>query len=284
MPDPIDTTVPILAFDLGGTKLAAARVIEGKILERRQMPTPADRRPENIIEALLELGSGWIEHVPRIAVAATGHVVNGCVTAPNQHTLPWKEVNLRGELERRSGLPTVVLNDADAAAWGEFCFGAGRGSRRFMFVTVSTGVGAGLVLEGRLLEGAELGFTRLENGTPLEFVASGGALDRYARSRGWLEARDVLERLNTDPGAQEVFSEAVRTLAAKLFDATQLLSLERIVVGGSLGLAPGFLEQLRARGGEIEPAQLGADAGLIGAADWASDLLEEFGRTERCRG
>lgn len=257
---------------MGGTKLAVALVSENRILERRQMATPEDRSPANIIQSFLTLSGNWLERVSHLAVAATGHVKNGKITAPNQQTLPWTDVDLAALLEQASGKPSTVLNDADAAAWGEFRFGAGVGSSRMMFVTLSTGVGAGLVLEGRLFEGAELGFTRLEDGLPLEFVASGKALDEYALERGWTDARDVLERADTDLDAEAVLERMARLISGKLFDAFQLLSLERVVVGGGLGLAPGFLERLENTleyRSAYARAELGVDAGLIGAADWA---------------
>jgi len=265
----------VLAFDLGGTKLAAALVVGQNVLERRQTLTPANRTPENIVHTLLELATDWLERASRVAVAATGHVQRGRVTAPNQRTLPWTEVDLEGMLERATGKLTAVLNDADAAAWGEYRYGAGIGSCRMLFVTISTGVGAGLVLEGRLLEGAELGFTRLEDGTPLEFMASGKVLGEYALGRGWRDARDVLEHASTDPDAEATLERAAQLISGKLFDAFKLLSLERVVVGGGLGLAPGFLKRLENAleyGPAVARAELGADAGLIGAADWARSL------------
>jgi len=264
---------PVLAFDLGGTKLAAAMVSGEQVLERRQILTPEDRSPQSIVQTLLKLSENWLEQVTHLAVAATGHVNHGRITAPNQQTLPWTDVDLKTLLEQATGKPSTVLNDADAAAWGEFRFGAGVGSSRMMFVTVSTGVGAGLVLEGRLLEGAELGFTRLEDGTPLEFVASGAALDRYAVKRGWTDTRELLERVFEDQDAQILLERTARLLADKLWDAHQLLCLERVVLGGGLGLAPGFLERVRKYldgGPEMVLAELGADAGLVGAANWSA--------------
>jgi len=269
------TESPVLALDLGGTKLAAALVMGREVLERRQTATPQDRTPENIVRSLLELANGWLERAPHVAVAATGHVRQGRVTAPNPQTLPWTDVDLRGLLERATAKRTLVLNDADAAAWGEYRYGAGRGFKRFLFVTVSTGVGSGLVLEDRLLEGAELGFTRLEDGTPLEFATSGKALDDYALGRGWTGARDVLEHASSDPDAEAVLERTARLISGKLFDASQLLSLERIAVGGGLGLAPGFLKRLEnalEHRSAFALAELGADAGLIGAVDRANFL------------
>lgn len=267
----------ILALDMGGTKLAAALLEHGRVLERRQMPTPADRSPEAVVRAMLELLRPLLPKAKALGVAATGSVREGRVTAPNQQTLPWKDVDLQRMLLEATALPTFVLNDADAAAWGEAQYGAGRGVKNFLFVTVSTGVGSGLILQGNLLEGSELGFTRLENGGFLEHAASGTALDQWAKSQGWQGAADVMSRIDSNPEAAEVLDQSVRALAYKLEDLRVVLSLERVVIGGGLGLAVGYIERLRGFVGlEVLPAALGVDAGLVGAADWASRRLDAF--------
>jgi predicted NBD/HSP70 family sugar kinase len=192
----------------------------------------------------------------------------------------WHDFDLQTTLEQATSLKTIVLNDADAAAWGEAAFGAGRDARDFVFVTISTGIGGGLILNSRLhttpfgLE-ADLGFT-LVNGTPLEFLASGTVLDRYAVVRGWTDARDVIANALIDDGANMKLEESAGLIAAKLADLRVTLGITRAVIGGGLGLAPGYLERLKNNLEqlpelyqlEIVPAALGVDAGLIGAADW----------------
>ena len=111
-----DPSFPVLALDLGGTKLAAALVSGNRVLERRQVPTPEDRSPDHIVQTFMALSENWLERVCKIAVAATGHVTHGRVTAPNRQTLPWTDVDLKTLLEQSTGKPTTVLNDADAAA------------------------------------------------------------------------------------------------------------------------------------------------------------------------
>ncbi|GEM86600.1 ROK family protein [Meiothermus granaticius] len=267
----------ITALDIGGTKLAAARVQEGRVLEAARIPTPSDRSPEALIRVVLELLEPLLGGSKALGVAATGTVRAGKVTAPNPETLPWTEVDLAGRLCAATALPTFVLNDADAAAWGEACFGAGRGVASFLFVTVSTGIGSGLVLEGRLHQGSELGFTRLEDGGFLEHAASGAALDRWAVEHGLAGAAEVVARSETDPGAAAALDRSARLLAAKLLDLERVLNLERVIVGGGLGLAPAYLERLRGFTGPglaVVRAALGAEAGLIGAAAWAECGLE----------
>ena len=133
--------------------------------------------------------------------------------APN---LAWRDLDLRTELESRIGLPVVVENDANAAAWGEFRYGAGEDVDDLLLVTVGTGVGGGVVLDGRLHRGAfgvggEIGHMRVVpdgilcgcgNRGCLESYASGTALVREARAAaaaGSLLARTLLDRAGGDP-------------------------------------------------------------------------------------
>lgn len=268
----------IAALDMGGTKLAAALVREGRVLERQQTPTPPDRSPQAVVEAMLELLRPLTSRARALGVAATGTVHGGKVTAPNPQTLPWQAVDLQGMLGAGSGLPTFVLNDADAAAWGEARYGAGRGIENFIFVTVSTGVGSGLILRGQLYEGSELGFTRVGDGRFLEHAASGTALDQWAKSKGWSGAPQVVARARTDAEAAEALNQGARFLAQKLEDLRVMLGLQAAVIGGGLGLSEGYIERVRGFISQIKlvPAELGADAGLIGAADWGEQQMDAF--------
>ncbi len=276
----------IAALDIGGTKISIALLDGAKILERSEVRTPEPATPEEVSSAVIRLLEPFKTRVSRLGVAATGRVANGRVTALNSKTLTgWTDFDLQTTLENALNLETVVLNDADAAAWGEAAFGAGFGVHDFVFMTISTGVGGGLILNSRLhttpfgLQ-ADLGFT-LVNGVPLEFVASGKALDAYAVSRGWSDARDVIANAANDTDANAKLEESAGLIAAKLADLRVTLGITRAVIGGGLGLAPGYLERLKTNleklGSlyhlELVPAALGVDAGLIGAADWTRQNL-----------
>lgn len=280
----------IAALDIGGTKISVALVDGATILERSEVRTPERATPKTVCAAAIKLLETFKSRVDKLGVAATGRVANGRVTALNSKTLMgWNDFDLQTTFHKALNLQTVVLNDADAAAWGEAAFGAGAGVRDFVFVTISTGIGGGLILNSRLhttpfgLQ-ADLGFT-LANGVPLEFVASGKALDSYAVSRGWSDARDVIAHAATDDGANAKLEESAGLIAAKLADLRVTLGITRAVIGGGLGLADGYLERLKRNlenlGGlyhlELVPAALGVDAGLIGAADWARRSVGEDG-------
>ena len=285
-----------LALDLGGTTTRAALVRGGKVEERREAPTPAREGPEAAVAVAAELLAPFVGRVDAVGVAATGRVHDGHVSAVNRATLPgWDGFPLGPSLADRCGLPVRVVNDAHAAAWGEARFGAGRGSRDFAFVTVSTGIGAGVVAEGRLLRGARglaghLGFWSLPGDgfagavgdadvgrTVLEHLASGTGIARAGSAACGepLTTREVFAHAATgDARARAVLEAAVDALARALVDLRWLVDPERVAVGGSAGLSPGYLEALRAALARLEPddpltvvaAELGADAGLLGAA------------------
>ena len=285
-----------LALDLGGTMTRAALVRGARVEDRREAPTPAREGPDAAVEVAAALLAPFVERVDAVCVAATGRVQEGRVTAVNRATLPgWDDFPLGRALAERCGLPVYVVNDAHAAAWGEARFGAGRGAADFAFVTVSTGIGAGVVAGGRLLLGARglaghLGFWSLSGGgvagsvgettagqDVLEHVASGTGIARAGSAACGepLGTRDVFERAaHGDRRASAVVQEAVDTLARALVDLRWLIDPERVAVGGSVGLAPGYLVALREALTRLEPddplavvaAQLGADAGLLGAA------------------
>lgn len=310
MPDPADR--PVLALDLGGTSLRAALVLGGRVTERREGPTPRPARPDAVIGAALDLAAPLASRASALGLACAGAVVGGRVTATAAHTFPgWTDVALGERLGGALGLRSAVLNDARAAAWGEYVAGAGRGGRHreFMFVTVSTGVGAGLILGGRLhLAGngldAELGFTSVpaqwHTGAtvpgvgalgPLEFETSGTALGEQARALGcdlgcdlgWEDARDLADAAEAgDALADAPYARSAALIAWKVADVAALLGVTGVALGGSVGLRPGYLARVRSAltlfperyRPEVGRAALGADAGLIGAAQWARDLAD----------
>jgi predicted NBD/HSP70 family sugar kinase len=280
-----------LALDIGGTTMVAALVDGANVLERREVATPAAAGPAALVDAAAELLSPWSAAADHISVAATGHVQDGHVSAVNPATLVgWNSYPLAAELSQRTGCKVSLMNDAQAAAWGEYRFGAGRNSRNFVFITVSTGIGGGIVLNGELVTGAtglagHLGFWQdladsgdHENNDYLELHASGSAIARRG-SRMLGRAAGTREVFTTaaagDAVAERIVADAVQRLACALLNVRWLLDPECIAIGGSVGLADGYLARLEtqlhalAPGAElcVVPAQLRHDAGLLGAAD-----------------
>lgn len=141
-----------LAIDIGGTKLAAALIgADGQIRDRRELPTPASQTPEALRDALSALVSPLQAHAQRVAIASTGIIRDGSLLALNPHNLGGLlHFPLVKTLEQLTNLPTIAINDAQAAAWAEYQALEGD-ITDMVFITVSTGVGGGVVSGGNRL-------------------------------------------------------------------------------------------------------------------------------------
>jgi glucokinase len=266
-----------IGVDVGGTKIAAGVVDElGQILDRVRVHTPArteEAVDEGIVDAVLDLKQRHA--VSAVGVAAAGFVDARRSTVRFAPNLPWRDHPLRELLTARLGLRVVVENDANAAAWGEFRFGAGAETDDMVLVTVGTGIGGGIVLDGRLLRGAwgvaaEFGHVRVVPGGRLcgcgnhgcwEQYASGSALLREARAavaadpragRLLLElAGESVEKIDGagvtraasagDPLAVAVLTEAGRWLGQGIADLACTLDPAVVVVGGGVSEAGDLL-------------------------------------------
>ncbi|MDY0044136.1 MAG: ROK family protein [Syntrophales bacterium] len=226
----------ILGIDLGGTKILSAVIDqEGRIIARDHSVTPAQLGPEAVIGAVIESVHSCldqislpVESLEAIGVGAPGpsNPETGILfTSPN---LPgWLNVPIRDIIRDAFKIDTFLINDANAAAVGEHMYGAGKGTNHFIYVTVSTGIGGGVIIDGRLLTGAigtagELGHMVIDhNGPPChcgnrgcwETLASGTALARFARER----IRDGSRTSLLDHAAgniQEITAKTVQEAAA----------------------------------------------------------------------
>jgi glucokinase len=185
-----------VGIDVGGTKIAGGVVSEGTLVATSRRESPA-RHPEAIAasigEVVAELGEG--REIAAVGVGAAGFVTLDRSTIMFAPHLAWRDEPLRQLVQDRVGLPTVMENDANAAAWAEYRFGAGRGARALVMATIGTGIGGGLVLGGEVFRGgygvaAEFGHMRVVPGGRLcacgllgcwETYASGTALTVRAR-------------------------------------------------------------------------------------------------------
>lgn len=265
--DEVADAVPAIGLDIGGTKIVAALVDrDGAILVERRVETPVDgeRRTAELIALVDGLCKEHDLHTTTVGVGAAGLVdLDGVVRyAPN---LDWRDYPLRRLLESELGLPVRVENDAAAAAWGEYVVGAGRDAAGgALMLTVGTGVGGGLVTEGRLARGAhglaaEFGHIIIAEGGPrcpcgnrgcLEALSSGTAIGRAAREA--VAARtlpegsvlyDVDDLSGTDvtvaaqagdAGAHAVLTEAGRWLGVGIASLVNSLDPEVVIVGGGV--------------------------------------------------
>ncbi len=276
---------PVLAIDIGGTKILVALAQGGAVLDRLVLPTPRGASAEQWCDAVSDAVAPWKGRYAHAGAAVTGAIRQGRWYAVNPETLPVPAgFDLSGQLARRLGVPVHCANDAHAAAWGEYRHGAGQG-RDLAFVTISTGIGGGLVIGGKLVEGlsglaGHVGLlpTPAETGpTPIENLTSGRWLAAAAVGRAG-DARGVFAAADAGAGwARELIEQSLDRAASVLQTLQWIVDPEVIVIGGGIGLAPRYFAGLGARldtvhATRLVPARLGGDAGIIGAADLAVTL------------
>jgi glucokinase len=301
---------PALAVDIGGTKLAAGLVEPaGRVLTWSQVPTPTGLDAEQLWRTLDALITGVLESadITPAELAGCGCGCGGPMEWPSGVVSPlnipgWRAFPLRARLTERLGgdIPVRVHNDAIALVAGEHWRGAGRGRDNVLGMVVSTGVGGGLVLDGRLVEGASgnaghIGHIVVDPETgPVcgcggrgcaEAIARGPALVAWAQSQGWRpDHSDATAKELAGDGALghpvglAAMQRAGRALGIAIASAAALCDLEVVSVGGGLSQAGPLLfdpldEALRAhaklgftRQVSVVPAALGQSAGLVGAA------------------
>ncbi|MGN6473993.1 MAG: ROK family glucokinase [Mycobacteriales bacterium] len=307
-----------IGIDIGGTKVAAGVVAEdGQLLATARVPTPSNdpvRLRELVAESVSELRAG--HDVVAVGVGAAGWVDASRTTVLFAPNLAWRNTPLHADLSRLVDLPVDIENDANAAAWGEYRFGAGEQEPDTLVLTIGTGIGAGFIIDGELRRGrfgigGEPGHVRVVPGGRLcgcgnhgclEQYCSGTALERAAREVARerpTDARRLLELAGGDAAAidgpivtiaaqegdraaVDCFEEIGRWLGQGLADLAAVLDPGRFVIGGGVAEA-GELLLRPARDtyaavvsgrdyrplADVVPARLGADAGMIGAADLA---------------
>jgi glucokinase len=295
-----------VAVDIGGTKIAAGGVARnGQLAHGVSVPTPRDD-PDALLDAVVSL-IGGVREAASGRPAGVGVAVAGAVDpdsgevryAPNIPAL--HEFPLRRLLTEAVGLPVVVGFDGHFTALGEHRAGAGRGSRNMVLLTVGTGIGGGLILDGRLYRGsdnlagaagwmiadpASLDTAASRSVGNLENVSAGPAIASSLRSAGngggyhppAASAEDVLTAARAgDQKALAVLRDASRFLAHTVTGIVSLLNPEKVIIGGGLGSTGIFLAPVREavttfaqptsrRRVLIETAALGPDAALVGAA------------------
>jgi len=284
------------AIDIGGTKIAVGMVDKsGKLLARLEHPTAPERGPAQglqlIREMLHQTAAEIGDRLQGIGIGCTGPVdpLSG-ILEKNEFLPGWQGIRLTNELSRTFGVSAAMENDADAAALGEFAWGAGRGAKRFIYLTVSTGIGGGIVFDGKLYRGAdgshpEIGHHVIDPTGPQCFCGARGCWESLASGpslaqRGGLpNARDVCDAARRgDKNALTAIEQEGLYLGMGIANLITLFVPDIIALGGgvmqshdlfwerihsiiqaSCGLVP--FEKTR-----LLPAALGLDVGLIGAA------------------
>ena len=299
------------AIDIGGTKIAAGLVdAAGELLARHERPTPA-AEPMTAVEDLLAAlmaEPAWAE-ATAVGIGSAGPIdaAKGTVSPLNIHA--WRDFPLAARVADRTGLPVTLAGDGVAMAAGEHWRGAAKGRENVLCMVVSTGVGGGLILGGRLRPGpsgnaGHVGHMCVElDGPPcpcgargcVEVIASGTAIAARAVSEGWQRpgggapseatAAEVADSARAgDPIALASFDRSAKALAAAIAGTAALVDMEAAVIGGGVAKSGELLfgplrEHLKeyarlsfTRDVTVHPAALGGDAGLIGAAALVRDV------------
>jgi glucokinase len=295
-----------IGVDVGGTKILAGVVDrEGNVARRLERATPRTSQED----VLAELDS-VVENLVDDGVAALGFGLPSTIDqrsgrAVSSVHIPLVDIDFRDRMAERFGLPVAIDNDGNAAAIAEWRFGAGRGTSHMVLLTLGTGIGGGLILDGRpyrgsIGAGAELGHMVLDyGGIPcgegctghghFEAVAAGPAADRAAHRRfgEGSNARALVEAArNGDAGAREDLAELGHRLGAGIASLVNVFNPEVVVLGGGFAAARELVlgparETLAVEGlrpardlVRIEWAALGPEAGMVGAGLVGFEALE----------
>jgi len=293
----------VIGVDLGGTKILAGLLDrDGTVHARCETPTPTGSQADLLAAIEAAVAEVWADGVAAIGCGIPSVLDRRTGRSLDSTNIPLADVALGERLSARFGVPAGVENDANAAALAEWRRGAGRGADDLVLLTLGTGVGGGLVLGGELYRGwAELGHVVVvADGPPcqgtctgrghLEAVASGNAADRAAEAL-WgpgSTAEQLVERAQAgDAAAVEALAGIGHLLGAAVGSFVNIFGAELVIVGGGFGSAAAdflfdpALEIARrealppARAGlRLVRAELGSDAGLIGAALVAFGVLD----------
>lgn len=288
----------VLAVDLGGTKTIAALVSGREVLEKTEYATDRDSGPDRWIGELAEAAGQWDGRYVAIGVAVTGRVSGGNWSPLNRATLDLPEkFPLVEQLQSRTGQPIYAVNDAQAAAWGEYLAGTSSG-QSMVFLTISTGLGGGIVEDGRLVVGRDglaghFGQMISVDGSlkgPVEDHVAGRWMTREAGRLGHCaDAIAIFDAAGKgDAWAETIVSVSATRTALLCLNIQLMLDPDHIVIGGGIGLADGYLQRVERHCGDtaadyqpnFRPASLGKDAGIVGVADLAlKNIHQNTGRT-----
>lgn len=265
-----------VGIDIGGTKIAGALVdIDGNIVAESKVPTPA-QDPDALVDAVValvtELSLG--KEVLGVGVAAAGFIdadQANIIYAPN---LSWRNEPFKAKLQAKLPLPVIIENDANAAAWAEFRYGAGKGYQHMIMLTIGTGVGGAVIVNGQMLRGGfgiagELGHLRVVPNGKLCGCGQHGCLESYGSGTALLKAAKELAGsdleigsrlreleaqageltgaqvytaiLERDPGALQILTELGSWLGEAIGSLTAVLDPQVVVIGGGVSAAGDLL-------------------------------------------
>jgi glucokinase len=271
-----EKTQPVIAVDIGGTKIITAIFnVDGKMRAKDIRPTLAEEGVDTVVERfcdaikeLLKANNISMSQLRAISIACAGGIDTGkgIVVTPSPHLPGWTGLPLAKIVKEKTGVATYIVNDASAAALGEQRYGAGKGIKNLVLLTLGTGIGGGIIIDGKLYLGArggagELGHMTVEAHGFQCGCGNTGCLEMYAS--GTAVARDAIERIrrgdksslidmaggnidkitaemvgkaaqNGDKLAQDVIAQAAYYLGVGLVNIVNIFNPEMVVIGGGM--------------------------------------------------
>jgi glucokinase len=305
-----------LGLDLGGTNIKWVVVErdgdDWRVLDRDHVPTPAAGGPDAVVRRLAEVGAEAIGRCPgptSVGIGVPGLYDPAAGTTRFLVNIPgaWDGRPVAGPVGEALGLPAVLINDARAFGLAELRLGAGRGAASMVGLTLGTGVGGVIAIDGRIHQGhdgtaGEVGHQTIDPDGPWCGCGNRGCLEAYTRADqiaaacGTATAEEAIARARTgDPRATEGLAQVGRYLGIGIANMIAVISPDRVVLGGGVAAATDLLidpirEELRRRvrttsldDVEIVAAGLGTWAGAIGAAIHGAEQAARAPGPERAR-
>jgi N-acylmannosamine kinase len=300
----------IIAIDVGGTKISAALMNHGEIIEQRKMESVIHSDLLNLAKHLINLCHDWVAKAEYVAIACTGQVGGEYVNFLSAK----QKLPLKSQLESGFNMPVFIINDAAAAAWAEHCMlnnlttevnqasnASGNANHTLVYITVSTGIGGGMIQNGQLVTStdgfcAHLGHVSVQHSSQQSIKCHCGRVNcAEAISSGTAIAKQASIILNKTVSCKQVFEQylAVPAIATLIEDASSAVcdlianvkavtGTNIVILGGSVGSVEIFQQQVLAKVAElpdiyqvnITRPKMGADADLIGAYFYASKKIQ----------
>jgi glucokinase len=299
----VSTSDEVIGIDLGGTAIKFGRFDwKGNCLASLTIPTPCPAHPEAVLQSMVEAIAQLDPEQKTVAIGvgtpgpadAEGRIARVAINLEG-----WKDIPLADWLEAKIGKPTILANDANCAGMGEYWLGAGRPFQNVILLTLGTGVGGAVILDGKLFAGrdgaaGELGLITLNPDGPPCNSGNNGSLEQYVsvqaiRRRTGLEPHELGIRAKAGEAEAIEFWQAYgRDLGAGLASLIYVLTPEAVIIGGGVSASAEFFlpttqTEIERRvlsssrsGLQLLRAELGSQAGIVGAAKlaWQKGLGE----------
>jgi glucokinase len=287
----------IIGVDLGGTKILTALAdSKGSMLSVVKVDTEAASGPEKVLSNITrsiilaaKQAKVPMSRISRIGIGAPGPILGKAIIVSPPNLPGWKNVNIKSILQKKLKKHVRVENDANAAALGELCFGAGKGFRNLIYITISTGIGGGIIIDGKIYKGAlgtagEVGHMVIEPKGPkcgcgkhgcLEALAAGPAIAKMAGKKSALDAEIAARK--GDKKSLNAIKTAAKYIGIGIGNLNNILNPDIFVIGGGVSnMGPILLDPVKHWAKEysmeasrksliIVPAKLKNNAGVMGA-------------------